>query len=171
MTTETQNLAVRSFLRSLNILLKSARMYGMSHPQTNSLLSDTWKHLQVVLSEKKRSLELALSGNRLLVDGVALKGGPAERGLADLLSATDLGGMTFTIQVTPDALARMVRVFAESATQTEAVGQELKKILGGGAESGIRIYEVGFVRTDSERPEGRAATEPFREPWQQILDK
>jgi hypothetical protein len=134
-------------------------MYGMSHPQTNSLLSDTWKHLQAVLSEKKRSLELALSGNRLVVDGVAVKGGPAERGLADLLSATDLGGMTFTIQVTPDALARMVRVFAESGTQTEGMGQELKKILGGGAESGIRIYEVGFVRTDSERPEGRAAAE------------
>jgi hypothetical protein len=37
-TTETQNLAVCGFLRSLNIVLKSAPMYGMGHPRTNSLL-------------------------------------------------------------------------------------------------------------------------------------
>lgn len=159
MTTETQNLTVRSFLRTLNIVLKSARMYGMSHPQTNSLLNDSWKHLQAVLSEKRSSLEITVSGNRLFVEGVAVKNGPAERGIADLFSAIDLASMTFTTEVTPGTLARMVCVFAESGSKTEGVAQELKRILGGGAERGIRINEVGFVRADSERPESKVATE------------
>jgi PilZ domain len=152
-TTETQNLTVRSFLRSLNVVLKSARMYGMSHPQTNYLLNDSWKNLQAVLSEKRSSLELTVSGNRLLVQGVAVKSGPAERGIADLFSAIDLTSMTFTTDVTQSALARMVQVFAESGSKTDGVAQELKKILGGGAESCIRINEVGFVRAASGRPE------------------
>jgi len=102
-TTENQNVSVRGFLRSLNIVLKSARMYGMSHPQTSCLLNDSWKHLQAALSEKKSGMIIGVSGNRLFVDGVAVKGGPAERGLVDLLSATDLDSVALTTEVTPSA--------------------------------------------------------------------
>jgi len=82
-TVEIQNPAVRDFLRSLNILLKSARMYGMAHAQTTAQADDAWEHLQAALSDGRKSgLQLAVSENRLLVDGLPVKAGPAEQSFA-----------------------------------------------------------------------------------------
>lgn len=102
---------------------------------------------------------IAVSGNRLFVDGVAVKGGPAERGLVDLLSATDLDSVTLTAEVTPGGLARLVQVFAECGSKTEGVAQDAKNLLGA-AERGIRINEGAMLRPNWERPE-KVATEPF----------
>jgi hypothetical protein len=157
---QTESPAVRSFLRSLNILLKSARIYGMEHAQTTSQSSNAWKHLQAALADRKKTgLRLAVSQAQLLIDGVPVKGGPAEQGFAQMLTAADLSSITFTPQATIEAFIQMVRVFAESASKPKDIARNLKETLGGDTKSGIRINEVRFVEADSERLESKVAAE------------
>lgn len=155
---ETESPAVRAFLRSLNILLKSARMYGMAHAQSIAQSSDAWKHLQAVFSEgRKRGLQLAVSENRLLVDGFPVKSGPAEQSFAQFLAAADLASMTFTTQVRQQAFLEMVRIFGESGSKPEGLAEKLKEALGDETKSGIRINEIRFVPADSDPQEKNVA--------------
>ncbi|HVP52266.1 MAG TPA: HEAT repeat domain-containing protein [Terriglobales bacterium] len=151
---ETQSPAVRAFLRSLNTLLKSARIYGTAHAQTVAQSGDAWKHLQAVFSDgRKNSLQLAVSENRLLIDSFPVKGGPTEQAFAQFLAAADLASVTFTSQATEEAFREMVRIFGESGSKPEGLAEKLKEALGDETRSGIRINEVRFVPADSEGPE------------------
>ena len=158
--TEIQSPAVRGFLRSLNILLKSARMYGMEHAQTISQSNEAWEHLRSALSDRRKAgLQLAVSEGRLLVDGVPVKGGPAEQSFAQMLTAGDLASITFTSQAAPEALIEMVRVFAETGAKPEGLAKKLKETLSEETKSGIRINEVRFVPAGSEQTESRITAE------------
>lgn len=159
-TVEIQNPAVRAFLRTLNILLKSARMYGMAHAQTIAQAGEAWEHLQSVFSDgRKSTLQLAVSENRLLVDGLPVKVGPAEQSFAQFLSSADLASVTFTAQVRREAFVEMVRLFGESGSKPAGLAEKLQEALGGDAQSGIRINEIRFVPADSERPENKVAAQ------------
>jgi hypothetical protein len=157
---EIENPAVRSFLRSLNTLLKSARMYGMAHAQTIAQANDAWEHLQAVLSDgREGGLQLAVSENRLLVDGLPVKRGPAEQSFVQFLTAADLTSVTFTTQVMREAFLEMVRIFGESGSKPEGLAEKLKGTLGDETKSGIRINEIRFVPAGSDRPEKRVAAQ------------
>ncbi len=157
---EIQNPAVRAFLRSLNILLKSARMYGMAHAQTSAQASDAWEHLQSAFSDgRKSSLQLAVSENRLLVDGLPVKVGPAEQSFAQFLASADLASITFTAQVRQEAFLEMVRLFGECGAKPVGLVEKLKEVLGDDSQSGIRINEIRFVPAGSDRPENRVAAQ------------
>ena len=157
---EIQSPAARSFLRSLNILLKSARMYGMSHAQTVSQGADAWEHLQTVLAEGRKSgLQLAVSENRLLVDGVPVKVGPAEQSFAQFLAAADLASVTFTSKVTREPFLEMVRIFGEAGSKPVGLAEKLKQALGPETQCGIAINEIHFVPAGSEPPEKTVAAQ------------
>jgi len=146
---------VGKFLRSLNLLLKAAQMYGMEHVQTNSKSQEAWNSLESALQERKgQSLELAVTEKRLLIDGEAVKVGPAEQSFTNLLAAADLASVTFTPQTKPDSFSRLVRVFAENASEPEQILGKLRVALGDESRSGIRINEIRFVRAGAERPAG-----------------
>ncbi|HKO06040.1 MAG TPA: HEAT repeat domain-containing protein [Candidatus Acidoferrales bacterium] len=147
---------VGKFLRSLNLLLKAAQMYGMEHVQTNSKSQEAWNSLEGALKERKgQSLELAVTEKRLLIDGEAVKVGPAEQSFTNLLAAADLASVTFTPQTKPDSFSQLVRIFAENASEPEQILEKLKRALGDESRSGIRINEIRFVRAGTERPGGR----------------
>ncbi len=157
---EIQNPAVRAFLRSLNILLKSARMYGMEHAQTVAQGSDAWGHLQSVFSDgKKTNLQLAVSESRLLVDGLPVKVGPAEQSFAQFLTTADLASVTFIAHVKNEAFLEIVRLFGESGSKPVGLVDKLNAALGDEAQSGIRINEIRFVPAGSDRPENRVAAQ------------
>jgi len=159
-TVEIQNPAVRDFLRSLNILLKSARMYGMAHAQTTAQADDAWEHLQAALSDGRKSgLQLAVSENRLLVDGLPVKAGPAEQSFAQFLASADIASVTFTAQVTREAFVEMMRLFGESGSKPEGLAEKLKEALGDEKLSGIRINEIRFVPAGSDRPENKVTAQ------------
>lgn len=161
---EIQSPAARGFLRSLNILLKSARMYGMAHAQTTAQATDAWEHLQAVLSDgRKNGLQLAVSENRLLVDGVSVKGGPAEQSFAQFLSTADLASVTFTSHLTREAFLEMIRIFGESGAKPEGLAEKLKQALGDETQCGIAINEIRFVPAGSDRPEKSVAAQLLAE--------
>ena len=142
---------VRSLLRTLNLLLKAAQMYGMEHVQTASKSQEAWSSLQSALAEgRKGALELAVSERRLLVDGEAVKVGPAEQSFIQLLSAADVSSISFTLQARQEAFLQMVRVFAENSADPDQILRQLQETLGDGLRSGIVVNEIRFVRAGSE---------------------
>jgi len=135
-------------------------MYGMAHAQTIDQADDAWKHLQSVFSDgKKGSLQLAVSENRLLVDGLPVKPGPAEQSFALFLASADLASVTFTARVKREAFADMVRLFGESGSKPVGLAEKLKETLGDDTQTGIRINEIRFVPAGSDRPESKVAAQ------------
>src|ERR1700740_3531383 len=88
MIADPKSTAGRAFVRSLNILLKYARLYGYEHARTVQQLRTAFEELHAAVPLGSQSgLLLGASGAHLLLDGVPLEGAPAEKQFAQLLSA------------------------------------------------------------------------------------
>ena len=86
----------RAFLRSLNILLKLARLYEFGHVRTGAQFDTTWKELRATLNESGGSgLLLGASGNQILLDGVPLGTAAGERSFAQLLASSGIASIHF----------------------------------------------------------------------------
>src|SRR5215475_10095749 len=138
----------RAFVRSLNILLKFARLYGFDHVRTKEQLNTACDELRAAIPQfSEASLLLGATGSELLLDGVPLEGSPAEKQFAQLLSAAGLASVQFFPNVTQDEIAKFTRAFPTGKAKPSELAQQLKSALEG--IRGIRINEVCFVATDS----------------------
>src|SRR5208282_6811753 len=150
--------AGRAFIRSLNILLKLARLYGYDHARTAEQLAVAWKELRTAIPEGSDSgLLLGATGAQLLMDGVPLEGSPTEKQFAQLLSAAGLASVQFTPEVTEDELARLMHAFPTGKAKPSELAQQLKEAIAGAR--GIRVNEVCFVATDSRLKESSMAAQ------------
>jgi hypothetical protein len=149
--------AGRAFVRSLNILLKFARLYGYDHARTNELLGVAWRELGTAIpAGTDAGLLLGATESQLLLDGVPLEGSPAEKQFAQLLSAAGLASVQFFPSITEEELSRFARAFPTGKSKPAEVAEQLKASLSGA--QGIRINEICFVATDSRfREANRAA--------------
>ncbi len=143
---EDRNASARAFIHSLNILVKYVRLYGSQHKRTEGQFEVTWNELQHGLPEG--GFLLGVSENRLLLDGVALESGQAERSFAQLLTAAGLASIHFSKGVTVDDFARLIKAFAVGGSKAQDVVQQIKDIFGDNKTSTIRINEVKFVAAD-----------------------
>jgi PBS lyase HEAT-like repeat len=143
---EDRNASARAFIHSLNILVKYVRLYGFQHKRTEGQFEVTWNELQHGLPEG--GFLLGVSDNRLLLDGVALESGQAERSFAQLLTAAGLASIHFSKGVTVDDFARLIKAFAVGGSKAQDVVQQIKDIFGDNKTSTIRINEVKFVAAD-----------------------
>ena len=143
---EDRNASARAFIHSLNILVKYVRLYGFQHKRTEGQFEVTWNELQHGLPDS--GFLLGVSDNRLLLDGVALESGQAERSFAQLLTAAGLASIHFSKGVTVDDFARLIRAFAAGGSKAQDVVQQIKDIFGDNKKSTIRINEVKFVAAD-----------------------
>jgi hypothetical protein len=149
--TQTRPAAARAFVRSLNILLKFARMYDFGHPRTAKQFDTAWIELHTALgsgSENEAGLLLGVSGDQLLLDGSPLDSAAAERSFARMLSAAGIASIHFSPKVTQGSLARFVRGFPTgSGTKPIQLAEQLKAALQGDPD--IHVNEVCFVPADS----------------------
>ena len=146
---EDRNASARAFIHSLNILVKYVRLYGFQHKRTEGQFEVTWNELQHGLpKEGDVGFLLGVSENRLLLDGVALETGQAERSFAQLLTAAGLASIQFSRGVTVDDFARLIRAFAVGGSKAQDVVQQIKDTFGDSKTSTIRINEVKFVASD-----------------------
>ncbi len=143
---EDRNASARAFIHSLNILVKYVRLYGFQHKRTEGQFEITWNELQHGLPES--GFLLGVSDSRLLLDGVALETGQAERSFAQLLAAAGLASIHFSKGVTVDDFARLIKAFAVGGSKAQDVVQQIKDIFGDSKTSSIRINEVKFVAAD-----------------------
>ena len=146
---KTRAAAARGFVRSLNILLKFARMYDFGHPRTAKQYETAWSELKTALgSDDEAGLLLAVSGDSLLLDGTPLECAQAERSFARMLSAAGIASIHFSPKVTQPSLARFVRGFPTgSGPKPTQLAEQLKAALQD--DPHIHVNEICFVPADS----------------------
>jgi hypothetical protein len=146
MTSDTRATA-RSFVRTLNILLKFARLYEFGHVRTAAQFEAAWKELRVALDESgDTGLLLGASGNQILLDGVPLGAAAAEKSFAQLLTSSGIASIHFAPNTTQAQFSRFVRAFPSSGAKATALAEQLKTALAG--DTAIRINEIRFVAED-----------------------
>src|SRR5262244_996855 len=147
MTVDTRA-AARQFVRSLNILLKFARLYEFGHVRTAAQFETTWKELRAALDEAgDAGLLLGASGAQILLDGVPLGAAAAERSFAQLLSASGIASIHFASHLSQAQFARFVRAFPSGNAKPQSLAEQLKQALAG--ETSIKVNEIRYVAEDS----------------------
>ncbi|MFB3154588.1 MAG: hypothetical protein ACE10I_08965, partial [Candidatus Acidiferrales bacterium] len=152
--------AARAFVRGLNVLLKSIRLYGFEHERVTSQSTTAWDHLRATLAYTGEApFVLGVSESKLLLDGTPLGDSPVEQGFAKLLSSADLSSIQFSGRVTQEEFSRFVRTFAAAGPKPKNLAEQLKAALGRGSQAGIRVNEVRFVTEDEAMADARVSAQ------------
>ncbi|HET7106667.1 MAG TPA: HEAT repeat domain-containing protein [Candidatus Acidoferrum sp.] len=139
--------SARAFVRSLNILLKFARLYEFGHVRTMAQFETAWQELHAALNESRDTgLLLGASGNQILLDGVPLGAAAAEKSFAQLLISSGIASIHFAPNLTQPQFARFVRAFPSGNAKPTALAEQLKSAMAG--DPSIRINEIRFVAED-----------------------
>ncbi|HXM97582.1 MAG TPA: HEAT repeat domain-containing protein [Candidatus Dormibacteraeota bacterium] len=158
MKADPKTSAGRAFVRSLNILLKFARLYGYEHVRTIEQLQIAWEELRNAIPlGTDAGLLLGATNSQLLLDGVPLEGSPAEKQFAQLLSAAGLASVQFFASVTEEEIGRFVRAFPTGKAKPAQLALQLKAALVGA--KGIHINEIYFVATDARLKDASIAAQ------------
>src|ERR1700722_19800358 len=140
--------AGRPFVRSLNILLKFARLYEFGHARTGAQFDTAWRELKTALDDSGGSgLLLGASGNQILLDGVPLGAAAGERAFAQLLTSSGIASIHFGTSTSQAQFARFVRGFPSGNAKPTALAEQLKATLAG--DTSIRINEIRYVAEDA----------------------
>ena len=125
-------------------------MYGYDHKRTEAQFETTWNELQNGLpTTGDQGFLLGVSDNKLLLDGIPLETGNAERSFATLLTTAGLASLHFSRDVTVEDFTRLVRAFTVAGSKATDVAKQIKEALGAGKQhSTIKINEVKFVAAD-----------------------
>jgi hypothetical protein len=152
--TNTRHAAARAFVRSLNILLKFARMYDFGHPRTDKQFETAWSELRTAFgSDNEAGLLLAVSGDQLLLDGTPIESTPAEKSFARMLSSAGIASIHFSPKMPQSSLTRLVRGFPmNNNSKATQLAEQLKTALQG--DPHIHVNEVCFVPADSAVAKG-----------------
>src|ERR1700688_2234312 len=138
----------RSFVRSLNILLKLARLYEFGHVRTAAQFETTWKELRGALDESGGTgLLLGACGDQIRLDGVPLGTSAGEKNFAQLLITSGIASIHFAPALTQSQFARFVRAFPSGNAKPSSLADQLKGALAG--ETGIKVNEIRYVAEDS----------------------
>src|SRR5271154_6611645 len=147
MSPETRG-GARAFVRSLNILLKFARLYEFGHVRTAAQFETAWKELRGALDESVGSgLLLGASGNQILLDGVPLGASAGEKSFAQMLMSSGIASIHFSPTLTQPQFARFVRAFPSGNAKPSSLAEQLKSALAG--DTSIKINEIRYVAEDS----------------------
>src|SRR5689334_16724001 len=148
MSPESQGGGARAFVRSLNILLKFARLYEFGHAKTTAQFDTTWRELRQALEDSGGSgVLLGASGHQILLDGVPMGSSAGERSFAQLLTSSGIASIHFSPGLTQAQFARFVRAFPSGNAKPSALAEQLKTAMGG--ETGIKVNEIRYVAEDS----------------------
>src|SRR6202790_1005167 len=140
--------SARAFVRSLNILLKFARLYEFGHVRTMAQFETAWQELHSALQESRdKGLLLGASGNQILLDGVPLGAAAAEKSFAQLLTSSGIASIHFAPNLTQPQFARFARAFPSGNAKPSSLAEQLKTAMAG--DPSIRINEIRFVAEDS----------------------
>jgi PilZ domain len=130
-------------------LIKYTRLYGVTHKRTESQFQTAWSELRQALPKSgDTGFLLGVSDNKLLLDGIPLEAGQAERSFAQLLTAAGLSSILFSNKVTLEDFTRLVRAFSMGGSKAQDFAKQIKETLGDNKDSSIRINEVKFVAAD-----------------------
>jgi hypothetical protein len=139
--------SARPFIHSLNILVKHVRLYGFGHKRTQTQFEVAWGELKDAVPRAKGGFVLGVANDQLLVDGIAIETGQAERSFAQLLTASGLSSIQFLYDVTAEEFQKLVLAFAFNKSRAKDLSDQIRNAFSGN-RGGIRINEVKFVAAD-----------------------
>ncbi len=151
----------RAFVRSLNVLLKYSRLYGLDHLRSATQFEVSWNELeQSVQAAGTGGLLLGASGSQLLLDGVPLESTHAEKSFADLLNAAGVASIAFLPSVRREEYENLVKAFMDTGgPKSPPLGERLDLYFHDRASAGIRVNEIRFVAEDAGYSEARVAAQ------------
>jgi hypothetical protein len=151
----------RAFVRSLNVLLKYSRLYGLDHLRSATQFEVSWNELeQAVQAAGSTGLLLGASGSQLLLDGVPLESTQAEKSFADLLNAAGVASIAFLPRVVREDYGNLVKAFIDSGgPKSLPLSERLDLYFHDREKAGIRVNEIRFVAEDSAYSEARVAAQ------------
>ena len=145
---QEQRGGARAFVRSLNILLKFARLYEFGHVRTAAQFETAWKELRGALDDSNGGgVLLGASGNQILLDGVPLGSAAGERSFAQLLISSGIASIHFSPTLTQPQFARFVRAFPSGNAKPSSLAEQLKTALAG--DTSIKVNEIRYVAEDA----------------------
>src|SRR6202167_1261323 len=148
----------RAFVRSLNVLLKYARLYGLEHSRSAGQFDSAWSELQAAVGAAGQGgLLLGASGSQLLLDGVPLESSPAERNFADFLNASGVASIGFLPRVERAEFSNLVKCFMETGPKAVPPAAPRAVFFPSPGSPGIRVNEIRFVAEDSGFSDARMA--------------
>jgi hypothetical protein len=148
----------KAFVRSLNVLLKYARLYGLGHSRSAGQFESAWKELQeAIAATSQGGLLLGASGSQLLVDGVPLDSSQAERSFADFLTNAGVASIGFLPRVRREEFANLVTCFMETGPNAAPLSDRLALHFADKRNAGIRVNEIRFIAEDAGFSEARVA--------------
>jgi len=148
----------RAFVRSLNVLLKYARLYGLEHSRSAGQFDSAWEELQAAVNAAgPTGLLLGASGSQLLLDGVPLESSPAERSFADFLNASGVASIGFLPRVEREEFSNLVKCFMETGPKAGSLSDRLAVFFTNRGYAGIRVNEIRFVAEDAGFSDARVA--------------
>src|SRR5436309_2911096 len=105
-------------------------MYGFDHKRTQGQFETAWNELQTALpSGGDAGFLLGVSDNKLLLDGIPLETGQAEKSFATLLTTAGLASLHFSKDVTVEDFTRLVRAFTVAGSKAQDVSKQIKEAL------------------------------------------
>src|SRR6266566_4265020 len=145
---QEQRGGARAFVRSLNILLKFARLYEFGHARTAAQFETAWQELRGALDDSSGGgVLLGASGTQILLDGVPLGSAAGERSFAQLLISSGIASIHFSPTLTQPQFARFVRAFPSGNAKPSSLAEQLKTALAG--DTSIKVNEIRYVAEDA----------------------
>lgn len=140
-----------TFVHSLNLLLKFARLYGLHHARTTAQMEYAWNDLYAALDAAgPTGVLLGVSGTELLIDGVLVESTATEHSLAQLLTKANIASIGFTPGLSRGSFSLFVKTFSAASLKPSHLAKRLKSALGDGSESGIRVNPLRFIAREAE---------------------
>ena len=157
-SSDTLSPVTGTFVHSLNLLLKFARLYGLHHARTTAQMEYAWNDLYAALDAAGPSgILLGVSGAELLIDGALVESTAAEHSLAQLLTKANIASIGFTPGLSRGSFSLFVKAFSAASLKPSHLAKRLKSALGDGSESGIRVNQLRFIAREAELPASAVA--------------
>jgi hypothetical protein len=148
----------KAFVRSLNVLLKYSRLYGLQHSRCVDQFESAWQELQAaVAASSQGGLLLGASGSQLLLDGVPVDSSQAERSFADFLTNSGVASIGFLPRVSREEFVNFVKCFMEAGPNAVPLSDRLARYFSDKHNAGIRVNEIRFIAEDAGFSEARVA--------------
>src|SRR6202451_4164003 len=148
----------KALVRSLNVLLKYSRLYGLQHSRCVEQFESAWQELQAaVAASSQGGLLLGASGSQLLLDGVPVDSSQAERSFADFLTNAGVASIGFLPRVNREEFVNFVKCFMEAGPNAIPLSDRLARYFSDKHNAGIRMNEIRFIAEDAGFSEARVA--------------
>src|ERR1700721_2245888 len=140
----------KAFVRSLNVLLKYARLYGLQHSRSADHFEAAWKELRdAVAATSQGGLLLGASGSQLLLDGVPVDSSQAERSFADFLTNAGVASIGFLPRVQREEFVNFVKCFMEAGPNAVPLSDRLARYFSDKQNAGYRVNEIRSIAEDA----------------------